>query len=83
MFLKRELQGLSCDSPENEEEKDNGNQLVSPTVEETPPPPKASGDIITLLEDRLKLYNEAVAAAKAMNDNSKARRYGRAVKVSF
>ena len=45
-------------------------------------PQKASpGSMVALLEERLKLYNDAIAAAKQLNESSKVRRYSRAEKV--
>lgn len=87
--LLKELKGLSCESPSEEDvlkspssPKSEDNHIEAPEEKVPAPSQKPSaGSIVTLLEDRLKLYNEAVAAAAKANDNSKARRYGRAVKT--
>lgn len=56
--------------------------------ERAPVPPKhmeraSAGSILALLQERKKLYNDAIFAAKELNDVSKVRRYTRAAKVSI
>lgn len=48
-----------------------------------PPPPTAAAptDIVSLLETRLKMYETAEMNAKTIGENSRARRYNRAIKT--
>lgn len=73
--LLKELSGLSCESPIDEDIPEKTAHVPTPVVAQKP-----SG-IVTVLDERLQMYTSALAAAKAMNDSSKVRRYSRAVKV--
>ncbi|XP_015916777.1 coiled-coil and C2 domain-containing protein 1-like isoform X2 [Parasteatoda tepidariorum] len=78
--LLKELQKLS---PDEEECADMPEEPpISHDEKRTSISKETSGNaILQELQDRLKLYNDAIQAAKEMGDNSKVRRYGRAVKT--
>ncbi|XP_008193260.1 coiled-coil and C2 domain-containing protein 1-like isoform X1 [Tribolium castaneum] len=69
--LLNELSNIAGDTPEKEEE-----DQPSPARS-----PEGSSDIVKLLNDRLKMYEEAEKNAKAAGESSRARRFGRGLKT--
>ncbi|XP_044266169.1 coiled-coil and C2 domain-containing protein 1-like isoform X2 [Tribolium madens] len=69
--LLNELSNIAGDTPEKEEEEQS-----SPVKS-----PEGSNDTLKLLNDRLKMYEEAEKNAKAAGESSRARRFGRGLKT--
>ncbi|KAJ9592539.1 hypothetical protein L9F63_015812, partial [Diploptera punctata] len=72
--LLEELSALKEDETE-----ETGNENSSPTP--TPAPMKTGTSLVALLEERLKMYQEAEKNAKSAGEISRARRFGRGIKT--
>ncbi|KFM59520.1 Coiled-coil and C2 domain-containing protein 1A, partial [Stegodyphus mimosarum] len=79
--LLNELHLIAAEtSPEEHETECLPNEPEKETSEKSPTE-TCDGSVVTLLEERLNMYNEAMKAAKMIGDNSKVRRYDRAAKT--
>ena len=71
MLIQAELEGLS--------DSDDTPAMTSPTTAASAP---TGNEMLTLIQERLQMYEVAQSQAKLAGDSSKARRMDRGVKVS-